>query len=374
MRSIHEGGDEKMKSTWMSKLIEWLDGRAEASGKEENKAKPLEEKERRSHARARRVGFFRFYGQRLVEAVQTAAKLAREKRLAERALLVAAGAAVALVASDVWDRSALRPPTPFELQAGFEAPAGPWSVDVARSPLGEPALEEGVPREGAWSEPEWSEPAGSGGSTELPAAGGLAIAESGRAPAVLDVGVEAELASVAARPEVPAAAPDGRSSAGEEERLQVAPRAVEPRRAEPSLPSVSITSMVWPVSGGELVRQYGWYRHPVFGDWRYASSVVIKPGESGEVQAALAGRVRDVVDEGGLWRVSIEHAGGWRTEYEGLTEVAVASYQLVETGQVIGRAVTGGEWGVGFAVRQGQVAVNPLSLMGGEAPVPVMAP
>jgi Membrane proteins related to metalloendopeptidases len=134
-------------------------------------------------------------------------------------------------------------------------------------------------------------------------------------------------------------------------------------RPQPSLPAVSITSMVWPVTG-EVAQPYGWYRHPVFGDWRYSSSVVLRPEEDGTVRAALAGRVRDVVDEGGLWRVSIEHAGGWRTEYEGLVEVAVRSYQLVETGETIGRSDPSAGLGLGFAVRQGEMAVNPLQLIG----------
>ena len=130
------------------------------------------------------------------------------------------------------------------------------------------------------------------------------------------------------------------------------------------LPAVSISDMGWPVAGGVL-RPYGWYRHPVFGDWRHASTVVLQPapGQT-DVVAALAGRVIDVVDSGGSWRVTIRHAGGWETEYDGLASVDVSSYEIVGTGQVIGRAPDVPSATVAFAVYRDGVSVDPHELLG----------
>jgi len=144
--------------------------------------------------------------------------------------------------------------------------------------------------------------------------------------------------------------------------------------ASGQLPVVSASDMVWPVSGS-IVRPYGWYRHPVFGDWRHTSSTAILPeGDDPTVRAALSGRVRDVVYEGGLWRVSIEHAGGLMTEYEGLEAVSVASYAVVSTGAAIGTApapTTGRA--VSFKMTSGGAAVDPERVLGG-LDVPVQAP
>lgn len=144
-------------------------------------------------------------------------------------------------------------------------------------------------------------------------------------------------------------------------------------RPEPSLPVVSLSSMQWPLQG-EQIREFGWYRHPVFGDWRHSSEVVVVPSqEESPVRAALAGRVRDVVNEGGRWLIRVEHAGGWFTQYQGLAHIEVDSYTLVDAGDVLGYAFPRSNApGVAFSVLQGDVAVDPRSLIDGEA-VPAMA-
>ncbi len=132
--------------------------------------------------------------------------------------------------------------------------------------------------------------------------------------------------------------------------------------------------LVWPVSGS-ISRPFGWYRHPVFGDWRHDASVALIPEEGEQtVRATLAGRVRDVVREGGLWRVSIEHDGGLRSEYEGLRSVDVASFTEVTTGSVIGEAPDP-ESGrvVGFTLISDGSPIDPQTLIGGES-LPVLAP
>lgn len=137
----------------------------------------------------------------------------------------------------------------------------------------------------------------------------------------------------------------------------------------PAIPVASVDSMVWPAAG-EVTKPFGWHRHPVFNDWRYSPGVAIQPlGEDRTVRAALAGRVKDVVNEGGAWRLTVEHAGGWLTEYEGLAEVYVDSLAVVTTGQPLGVAGTALPGGIFFAVRQGGEAVDPVALV--KEPVPV---
>lgn len=135
----------------------------------------------------------------------------------------------------------------------------------------------------------------------------------------------------------------------------------------------TVADMIWPVSGS-IERPFGWYRHPVFGDWRHDSSVSLAPQDDLEVRASLAGRVRDVVREGGLWRVSIEHDGGLTSEYEGLLAVNVQSYALIDTGAPIGTAPDP-ESGrtVGFTLLSDGSAVDPQTLIGGPG-LPVLAP
>src|SRR5690606_14079578 len=81
----------------------------------------------------------------------------------------------------------------------------------------------------------------------------------------------------------------------------------------------------------QLVRPYGWYRHPVFGDWRYASSVVIEPAEDGRVQAALAGHTMEVTataGSDGSIRAGLPGApaaGGWPPASPGVAGASPAS-------------------------------------------------
>lgn len=337
-----------MKSRGISTYPELLAGWAETAAEGEEGSSRGGRQAARGSARASRIGFSRFYGQKVVDGARALAARLKGKKAVEAAALFLAGAAVVIGFAYGWNSRSAPPAARDErgtlpqeqLQERFFDAAVPWDPGTGLSPPG--------------VESDWA-----GLPASLAPGAATAAREEAREGAPLPAPGEAGEA-----PATPGEAGGQPPAAG-------APGS--PARMDPSLPAVSVTSMVWPVSGGQLVRPYGWYRHPVFGDWRYASSVVIEPAEDGRVQAALAGRVRDVVYEGGLWRVTIDHAGGWRTEYEGLAEVDVASYQLVETGQRIGRAAPGGGWGIGFAVRQGDVPVDPVSLIGGGS-VPVTAP
>lgn len=278
---------------------------------------------------ARVTGFLRFYGGKLLRggarirsALGSAARVHRSRTYAQRlwfGLAFAGIAAWAVVGLDLVPRF-FQPPLPvpeFGVEPGvpLEAPGG--VANMERSPVAAAdetpvALPELLPQARAGA---------SDGGEERADATGLAAAS----------GASGEYAPVIAQ--------------------------------VPAVPVASVDSMVWPAVG-EITRSFGWHRHPVFNDWRYSPGVAIQPLEGdGTVRAALAGRVKDVVNEGGLWRISVEHAGGWITEYEGLTEVYVDSLAVVATGQPVGTAEGGLPSGLFFAVRQGEEAVDPSSLV-----------
>ena len=291
---------------------------------------------------ARATGFLRFYGTKLLRlgaragaAARRALSVHRSRTYAQRLWFGVAFAGIvawAVVGLGVIPRL-VRPPLQLPAPGIEQGRAGVEQGSPGGAPAGVPAAEPGriaaAPGEllQAEAEPASRAPgAGDAGTGSKPAAGGPAQA------ATYD---------------------------------PVIPRV-------PSIPTASVDSMVWPAAG-EVTRPFGWHRHPVFNDWRYSPGVAIEPldGER-TVRSALAGRVKDVVNEGGLWRVSVEHDGGWLTEYEGLAEVYVDSLTVVATGEPIGVAAQGLPSGIFFAVRRGREAVDPASVA--SAPVPVAAP
>lgn len=139
------------------------------------------------------------------------------------------------------------------------------------------------------------------------------------------------------------------------------------------MPTLSVDDMIWPVSGS-ITRPFGWYRHPVFGDWRYTSSIALETTtDDRSVRAALDGRVKDVVNEGGLWRVTVEHAGGLVSEYDGLVSVHVASYEPVETGRQLGTAPAPGSGrAVAFSLLSDGSPLDPQTIIDGPG-LPVIA-
>lgn len=318
-------------------------------------------------------GFFRFYGQRVVDALRRVYGSRKERTPLQRSFAFLTVVLVAVGVYAGWTGSLLRRPAIHSEFADRLDDSG--SSTLSELPLGAPfsdgatAAGEGWAANTAESDP--SDPV-----AQVPDDATFALAFDPRTPAPASGGddrvsvvLPSQLEtteSLSTDPAEAATAPSAESSAEDNTARSIAsPASASSSPSTPgraSLPPVSITSMVLPVSG-EVLQPYGWHRHPVFGEWRHSSSVVLEPSEDGLVRAALAGRVRDVVYEGGLWRVHIDHAGGWQTEYAGLLEVSVGSYQVVDTGQVIGSLDPQAGWGVSFAVRQGEVAVNPLSLI-----------
>lgn len=140
---------------------------------------------------------------------------------------------------------------------------------------------------------------------------------------------------------------------------QPAPAAAEGVPAlEAALPPVDPFQMAVPVMGS-LGQPYAWRRESATQAWRLHDGVDLVAPARQPVTAALPGRVVRVFQtpSGGL-AVWLEHAGGWSTRYEALSEVFVVEGQSVAQGQAVGRVGRlddGTNLGVHFAVyRDGQ--------------------
>ncbi len=115
--------------------------------------------------------------------------------------------------------------------------------------------------------------------------------------------------------------------------------------------------------GGEIVREQGWFHHPVFDDWRYQNGVKIANESGTIVMAADSGTISSVYNDDykGVV-VEIEHDDGWKTLYGHLQDVSVSAGEVVGKGQEIGKV---GETGVTtrpalyFELKNERQPVNP---------------
>ena len=114
-------------------------------------------------------------------------------------------------------------------------------------------------------------------------------------------------------------------------------------------------NLIWPVEG-RITSAFGWYRHPLYRDWRYHPGLefAVKDGEP--IRAALSGRVQLVEETApGYFRVVLEHGDGWQTTYDNLDQVSISRGLEVRQGQPIGWS--GG--GLLFSLRHEGKAVDP---------------
>lgn len=170
----------------------------------------------------------------------------------------------------------------------------------------------------------------------------------------VSVGPSAPSGELAAEPPGLAEAPAG-AQVGQE-----APAATVDEETPPEmvLPAVDPYQMAVPVMGS-LGQSYAWRRDAATQAWRLHDGVDLVSAPREPVTAALPGRVARVFQgsTGGL-AVWIEHAGGWTTRYEALSEVFVVEGQSVAQGQAVGRVGRlddGTSLGLHFAVyREGQ--------------------
>jgi murein DD-endopeptidase MepM/ murein hydrolase activator NlpD len=112
---------------------------------------------------------------------------------------------------------------------------------------------------------------------------------------------------------------------------------------------------------------FGWRTDPLDGTRRFHGGVDLRAAYGSDVRAAAAGRVVFAGERGGYGRlVEIEHAGGVRTRYAHLSEVAVRAGDRVGPGEPIGQAGrTGRATGVHvhFEVLQNGQRVEPIAAL-----------
>lgn len=115
-------------------------------------------------------------------------------------------------------------------------------------------------------------------------------------------------------------------------------------------------NLIWPVEG-QIASAFGWYRHPLYRDWRYHPGLEFAVRDGEPIRAALSGRVQLVEETApGYFRVVLEHGDGWQTTYDNLDQVSISRGQEVSQGQSIGWPGSGG---LLFSLRQEGKAVDP---------------
>jgi len=115
-------------------------------------------------------------------------------------------------------------------------------------------------------------------------------------------------------------------------------------------------SLIWPVEG-RITSAFGWYRHPLYRDWRYHPGLEFAVRDGEPIRAALGGRVQLVEETApGYFRVVLEHGDGWQTTYDNLDQVSVGRGLDVGQGQPIGWS---GGGSLLFSLRHEGKAVDP---------------
>lgn len=141
------------------------------------------------------------------------------------------------------------------------------------------------------------------------------------------------------------------------------PQPTEPRpEPEPELepePVVSFERLIWPVQG-EIATPFGWYRHPVYGDWRFNAGVEFA-ATGDAVRTVLPGTVSSVNSNGAEMEVVIDHGGGWESIYRSVTGIKVAPGEKVQQNQNIAVPATSGR--VFFGLTHKGQPVNPEAFL-----------
>ncbi|NLG83545.1 MAG: M23 family metallopeptidase [Firmicutes bacterium] len=132
--------------------------------------------------------------------------------------------------------------------------------------------------------------------------------------------------------------------------------------AATATPAVDPTRFVLPCRG-RLWRGLGWRYDEATRSWAYHRGVDLTVKAEEPVVAIAAGEVVEVkpYEEGGML-VTVDHGGGWRSGYGGLTRVSPALGARVAAGEVLGYP-----WGdfLHLEVERGGSPVDPMNLFPG---------
>lgn len=137
------------------------------------------------------------------------------------------------------------------------------------------------------------------------------------------------------------------------------PQPTEPKPEPEPEPVVSFERLIWPVQG-EIATPFGWYRHPVYGDWRFNAGVEFA-ATGDTVRTVLPGKVAAVNANGEEMELIIEHGSGWASIYRSVAGIKVAPGEQVQQNQSI--AVPAGTGRVFFGLTHNGRPVNPEAFL-----------
>ena len=63
--------------------------------------------------------------------------------------------------------------------------------------------------------------------------------------------------------------------------------------------ATSFESLLWPING-DIAYDYGWYRHPVYQDWRFNNGLTFISDTAEQIRSVLPGRITSYCGETGL--------------------------------------------------------------------------
>lgn len=139
--------------------------------------------------------------------------------------------------------------------------------------------------------------------------------------------------------------------------INIPPQPVE-KRPEPE-PALSFEALIWPVQG-EIATPFGWYRHPVYGDWRFNSGLEFSvTGDA--IRTVLPGEVTSVTSNGLETELVINHGSGWSSTYRSIKGITVGPGEIVKQNQNIALPESSGL--VFFGLTHNDEPVNPQAFL-----------
>lgn len=138
------------------------------------------------------------------------------------------------------------------------------------------------------------------------------------------------------------------------------PPSALPQPTEPKPETaVSFEHLIWPVQG-EVTTPFGWYRHPVYGDWRFNAGLEFN-ATSDVVRTVLPGEVIAVTSSGLETELIIDHGSGWVSTYRSVKGIQVGPGEFVKQNQNIALPESSGL--VFFGLSHDGEPVNPQAFL-----------
>ncbi len=106
----------------------------------------------------------------------------------------------------------------------------------------------------------------------------------------------------------------------------------QPQELRPE-PQLSFEHLIWPVQG-EIATAFGWYRHPVYGDWRFNAGLEFDVAGDA-IRTVLPGEVLAVNSNGLETELVIDHGSGWVSTYRSVKGIQVGPGEKVQQNQNI---------------------------------------